>query len=55
VDLNKVSVGEGAELVGAWIENNKIKVLNVAGSRASKAPPIYDLTKKILKAAVGMV
>lgn len=54
VDLNKVSVGEGAELVGAWIENNKIKVLNVAGSRASKAPAIYDLTKQILKTAIGM-
>ena len=53
VDLNKVSIGEGAELVGTWVENNKIKVLNVAGSRASKAPEIYDLTKQILKAAIG--
>lgn len=53
VDLNKVSVGEGAELVGTWVENNKIKVLNVAGSRASKAPTIYDLARQILKAAIG--
>ena len=52
VDLNKVPVGEGAELVGPWIEKHKIKVLNVAGSRASKAPTIYDLTKHILKAAI---
>lgn len=54
VDLNKVSVGEGAGLVRPWIEKNKIKVLNVAGSRASKAPTIYDLTKQILNAAIGM-
>ena len=54
VDLNKVTVGEGAELVRPWIEKHKIKVLNVAGSRASKAPTIYDLTKQILKAAIGV-
>jgi hypothetical protein len=54
VDLNKASVGEAAELVRPWIEKNKIKVLNVAGSRASKAPKIHDIAKKILKAAIGM-
>ena len=54
VDLNKVSVGEGAELVRPWIEKHKIKILNVAGSRASKAPTIYDFAKQILKAAIGM-
>ena len=53
VDLNKVSVGEGAEIVRPWIEKHNIKVLNVAGSRASKAPTIYDITKQILKAAIG--
>ena len=51
--LNKVTVREGAELVRPWIEQHKIKVLNVAGSRASKAPTIYDITKQILKAAIG--
>ena len=51
MDLNKVSVGEAAELVSPWIEKNNIKVLNVAGSRASKVATIYDITKQILKAA----
>ncbi len=54
VDLNKVSVGEGAKLVRPWIEKHKIKVLNVEGSRASKAPKIHDIAKQILKAAIGM-
>jgi hypothetical protein len=53
VDLNKVTVGEGADLVRTWLENHNIKVLNVAGSRASKAPTIYNITKQILKAAIG--
>jgi hypothetical protein len=53
VDLNKVTVGEGANLVRTWLEKHNIKVLNVAGSRASKAPTVYDVTKQILKAAVG--
>jgi hypothetical protein len=52
VDLSKVTVGEGADLVRTWLENHNIKVLNVAGSRASKAPTIYDSTKQILKAAI---
>lgn len=53
VDLSKVTVGEGANLVRSWIEKHNIKVLNVAGSRASKAPAAYDITKQILKAALG--
>lgn len=52
VHLNKVSAGEGAELVRLWIENHKIKVLNVAGSRTSKAPGIYEAAKKILSGAI---
>ena len=53
VDLNKVTVGEGADLLRTWIEKHNIKVLNVAGSRASKAPTVYDRTKQILKASIG--
>ena len=53
MNLNKVTVGEGADLITSWMENHNIKVLNVAGSRASKAPTIYGITKQILKAAIG--
>ena len=52
VDLNKVTVGEGADIVRSWIEKHNIKVLNVAGSRASKAPTVYAVTKQILKDAI---
>jgi predicted nuclease with TOPRIM domain len=34
-----------------WIEKSKIKILNVAGSRASKDNKIYQVTKDILEAA----
>jgi hypothetical protein len=54
MDLNKVTVGEGADFLRPWIEKHNIKVLNVAGSRASKAPTVYDMTKQILKAAIGV-
>lgn len=35
--------------VRAWLKQNDIKVLNVAGARASKQPEIYTATVKILK------
>lgn len=31
-----------------WIERNKISIFNIAGSRESKSPGIYYLTKKLL-------
>jgi putative molybdenum carrier protein len=38
-----------------WIRKNKIKVLNVAGNRASQNPRIYSITKKTLKAAIEIL
>jgi hypothetical protein len=52
VDAKKVSVEVAAQIVSAWINGNGIRVLNVAGSRASEDPQIYSIAKKILKAVL---
>jgi hypothetical protein len=49
VNLNRLSGEAAVQLVRAWINGNEIKVLNVAGPRASKDPRIYSAAKKILK------
>jgi hypothetical protein len=41
-------IGTGAEVVSNWIDAKKIKILNVAGPRASKDPRIYDATRRLL-------
>lgn len=52
VDASKVSVDAAVEVIRAWISGNKIKVLNVAGPRASKDPKIYGTVKRVLSAAL---
>ena len=37
------------ETTARWIENNRIKVLNIAGPRESTSPGIYNETMKILE------
>ena len=49
VDAGKFSVDAAVEVIRAWTSGNKIKVLNVAGSRASKDPTIYSKTRSVLK------
>lgn len=49
VDASKISVDAAVQLVRAWISGRQIKVLNVAGTKASKDPRIYSTTNKILK------
>jgi hypothetical protein len=51
VDLEKTSFFKAAMDVRDWVEQNQIKVLNVAGPRGSKDQEIYEATKKLLKAA----
>jgi hypothetical protein len=48
INLNQVDATEAPALVSSWIIANKIKILNVAGSRASKDPAVYELTRSIL-------
>jgi len=52
VNLNKSNGFTAAQEISAWIVKNGIRVLNVAGSSASKDPAIYDETFKLLKAAL---
>ena len=49
VDLNYMNGFIASEKINLWIADNKIRVLNVAGSRASKDPEIYDEAFKTLK------
>jgi len=51
IDFTKSNGFEAARAINAWIVKHGIKVLNVAGARASKDPEIYDATFKALTAA----
>ena len=41
-----------ASEINAWINENNIEILNVAGSRASKDPKIYEDTRYIIEGAI---
>jgi hypothetical protein len=49
VDLKKLDVLPAAVELLTWINERGIKVLNVAGPRASKDPKIYKLVKEVLE------
>lgn len=49
IDLSKNSASYSAELIRMWLSDNGIKVLNVAGSRASGDPAIYTAAMKVLE------
>ena len=49
IDLNKTDAFQAAEKIKSWITENDIEVLNVAGSRASKDPAIYQATVDIME------
>ena len=51
LDMNKTTITEAAGSLNNWIEKGKIKILNVAGPRASKDNKIYQVTRDILEAA----
>ncbi len=52
IDLNKTPAFIAASIINAWIEIHKIEILNVAGSRASKDPEIYEDTKYIIQGVI---
>ncbi|MFO7601761.1 MAG: putative molybdenum carrier protein [Candidatus Desulfacyla sp.] len=54
IDFLKTNGFQAAQDIHKWITRNKIKVLNVAGARASKDPKIYDATFKAQKAGDGV-
>ncbi|MBU0909264.1 MAG: putative molybdenum carrier protein, partial [Proteobacteria bacterium] len=53
LDMENMSRSYATRMLQSWIIDNGIKVLNVAGPRASKDPKIYDATVKILEGALN--
>jgi len=51
VDMNKLSIVDAANTIKSWIDRSDIKILNVAGPKASKSPGIYKTTIEVLKAS----
>ncbi|MFC1866537.1 YpsA SLOG family protein [Thermodesulfobacteriota bacterium] len=54
IDLNKTKAFDAAVKINGWIYGYKIEVLNVAGSRASKDPKIYQAVKDILEDVINL-
>ena len=52
IDLNDTGGDKALYLLLNWMEDNVVKVLNVAGTRASEDPLIYDKVFEILNNAV---
>jgi hypothetical protein len=50
IDFNKTDVFNAAHEINDWIVKNDIKILNVAGARASRDPSMYEKIKGILQA-----
>lgn len=53
IDLHKLSIASAAERIRLWLASFEIEVLNVAGSRESKEPGIYDEVRNVLLEALG--
>jgi hypothetical protein len=49
LDMNNATIAEVADSLNNWIKKNNIKILNVAGPRASKDNNIYQVTRDILE------
>lgn len=49
IDFNDAEVAQAAREVSDWIERSGIRILNVAGPRASSDPGIYDLTRQLIQ------
>jgi hypothetical protein len=53
LDMAKLAVDKAGGRLQKWVDDNNISVLNVAGPRLSSDPTIYDVTMKVLEAAMG--
>jgi len=51
--MKEMPLKEASNKFISWLEENKINVLDVAGSRASKDPAIYDATLRLLKVSLA--
>ena len=48
IDLDRHDTSEAVGEVAAWIWKSDIRILNVAGPRASSDPHIYDLSRELI-------
>ena len=49
IDLEITSYPEAARMIQEWVGRNGIKIMNVAGPRASKDPMIYQAVMELLE------
>ena len=52
VNLNEISEYKAVEIIRFWIDAQEIDILNVAGSRSSKDPLIYESVKDLIKSVL---
>lgn len=52
LDMGKLTVDEGVGLLDVFIHENRIELLNIAGSRGSKDPEIYDKTFQVVEKSI---
>ncbi len=53
IDMDSMEILPAVHRFQTWLTDNGIKVLNVAGSRASEDPRIYLMTTKILELSLA--
>ncbi|MFC1744375.1 putative molybdenum carrier protein [Candidatus Riflebacteria bacterium] len=49
IDFNKITFNQALDKAKNWILSKRIKILNVAGPRASKDPEIYPASYQMIK------
>gem|GEM_PF-3976279 len=54
MDLKKKNQGMGT-IIHGWIEKKHIRILNVAGTRESEAPGIYDIARHVIGSLIGHI
>lgn len=54
IDLNRINAFRAAETIANWIRKHSIRILNVAGPRASKDPQIYQSVKRVLTTLLNL-
>ena len=50
IDASKISAEDAAKLIGDFVRENKIGILNVAGPRQSEWPEGYDYASRVMSA-----
>jgi hypothetical protein len=53
VDISRSKTADAVKTIGAWIEENAVSILNVAGPRESQRPGIYRRTGDLLECLFG--